>query len=170
MISTAIFAFLMHHSSPGMLRPVRPSTAIRKIIIISFFFGLITFLSVSLTAIWAFPLSSLSKASFYSELFNTNNLKWAYYIISFYMFLNIAALPVLTITIRKNFMKLVIPHLVPKDSFTITLPSAIVTSFIIVPCAILAIVLKDDIEIIIGLTGGVCGVFILLIFPACLVL
>lgn len=30
--------------------------------------------------------------------------------------------------------------------------------------------MKDDIEIIVGLTGGVCGVFILLTIPALLVL
>lgn len=30
--------------------------------------------------------------------------------------------------------------------------------------------MKDDIEIIVGLTGGVCGVFILLTIPAVLVL
>lgn len=59
MISTAIFAFLMHHSSPGMLRPVRPTSAVRKIIFISFIFGLIAFLLVCLTAMWAFDLSTL---------------------------------------------------------------------------------------------------------------
>ncbi|CAD8203122.1 unnamed protein product [Paramecium octaurelia] len=170
MISTAIFAFLMHHSSPGMLRPVRPTSAIRKIIFISFIFGLLTFLFVCLTAIWAFPFKDLAAASFYNQLFNQGNLKWAYYIISFYMFLNIAALPVLTITIRKNLMKLVVPHLVPKDSLKITLPSAIFTLLIVVPCASLAVLLKDNIEIIVGLTGGVCGVFILLTIPAALVL
>lgn len=55
------------------------------------------------------------------------------------MFLNIAALPVLTITIRKNLMKLVAPQLVPKDSLKITLPTAIFTLLIVVPCATLAI-------------------------------
>lgn len=30
--------------------------------------------------------------------------------------------------------------------------------------------LKDEIELIVGLTGGVCGVFILLTIPAALVL
>ncbi|CAD8119395.1 unnamed protein product [Paramecium sonneborni] len=170
MISTAIFAFLMHHSSPGMLRPVRPSSAIRKIIFISFTFGLLTFLFVCLTASWAFTLENLSNVSFYSQCFSEGNLRWAYYIISFYMFLNIAALPVLTITIRKNLMKLVVPHLLPKDNLKITLPTALFTLLIVVPCAALAILLKDDIEIIVGLTGGVCGVFILLTIPAALVL
>lgn len=129
----------MHHSSPGMLRPVRPTSAVRKIIFISFIFGLLTFLFVCLTAMWAFPLEKLQKASFYNQMFNVGNIKWAYYIISFYMFLNIAALPVLTITIRKNLMKLVVPHLMPKNNFKITLPSAIFTLLIVVPCAALAV-------------------------------
>lgn len=55
------------------------------------------------------------------------------------MFLNIAALPVLTITIRKNLMKLVAPHLIPKDNLQITLPTALFTLIIILPCATLAI-------------------------------
>jgi len=70
MISTAIFAFLMHHSSPGMLRPVRPTSAIRKIIFISFTFGLLTFLFVCLTATLAFPKKDFADASFYNKLFN----------------------------------------------------------------------------------------------------
>ncbi|CAD8197690.1 unnamed protein product [Paramecium pentaurelia] len=170
MISTAIFAFLMHHSSPGMLRPVRPTSAIRKIIFISFAFGLFTFLFVCLTATLAFPKEDFADASFYNKLFNQKQLKWAYYIISFYMFLNIAALPVLTITIRKNLMKLVAPHLIPKDNLQITLPTALFTLLIILPCATLAILLKKQIEMIVGITGGVCGVFILLTIPAALVL
>lgn len=72
-------------------------------------------------------------------MFNVDGLRWAYYIISFYMFLNIAALPVLTITIRKNLMKLLVPHLMPKNNFKITLPSAIFTLLIVLPCASLAI-------------------------------
>jgi len=55
------------------------------------------------------------------------------------MFLNIAALPVLTITIRKNLMKLVAPHLIPKDNLKITIPTALFTLLIILPCATLAI-------------------------------
>jgi len=135
---------------------------------ISFGFGLLVFLLIPLTGIWAFP--GLNKYCFYNIVYNQDGVRWAYYIISFYMFLNIAALPVLTITIRKNMMKVLVPHLMPKNSLDITKASAGFTLLIVIPCALLSIVLKDDIEIVVGFTGGVCGVLILLIFPAMLVL
>lgn len=103
----------------------------------SFSFGLIVFLLIPLTGIWAFP--GLGKYCFYNIVFDQSPVKWAYYIISFYMFLNIAALPVLTITIRKNLMKLLVPHLLPKNSFQITKASVAFTLLISIPCTILTI-------------------------------
>jgi hypothetical protein len=54
------------------------------------------------------------------------------------MFLNIAAIPVLIITLRLNLMKLVVPHLVPKVSYQITKASTIATFFIVLPAVALA--------------------------------
>lgn len=150
-----------------MLRPVRPQSYIRTIILSSFSFGLLVFLLIPLTAIWAFP--GLSQYCFYNILFDQQYVRWAYYIISFYMFLNIAALPVLTITIRKNLMKLVAPHLMPKNTLAITPATAGFTMLIIIPCGILSIILKDQIEIVIGFTGGLCGTLILLVIPSLMV-
>lgn len=66
-------------------------------------------------------------------------------------------------------MKLFVPHLMPKSSFEVTKATAGFTLLIIVPCAMLALVLRDDIELVIGFTGGICGVLILLIVPPLLV-
>ncbi len=54
------------------------------------------------------------------------------------MFLNIAALPVLTITLRRNLMKLCVPHLLPANPLEITKATAITTLLILIPSIILA--------------------------------
>lgn len=43
---------------------------------------------------------------FYTEMFK-NKVNSVYYFTSFYLFLNVAAIPVLTIVLRKNLMALV---------------------------------------------------------------
>lgn len=95
------------------------------------------------------------------------------------MFLNVAALPVLTITLRMNLMKLVTPHLVPKKSFEVTMASFIYTLFIVLPVVGLAmgktvptiiLVLKEYIHFVVDITGGVCGTLIILVIPSLMVL
>lgn len=61
----------------------------------------------------------------------------AYYIISFYIFLNISALPVLTITIRKNMMKLCLPNNTTNE-LALNLHSVIFTLLVILPTFVLA--------------------------------
>ena len=97
------------------------------------------------------------------------------------MFLNIAALPVLTITIRRNMMKLCVPHLLPKDPLSITPATGIATLLILAPCITLAMrnyfeyhyynqVLRNNIDTVVSFTGGVCGVMIMLVLPSMMIL
>ena len=81
---------------------------------------------------------NLSEYCYFNTVFDQYPVQFAYYIISTYMFLNVAALPVLTITLRMNLMKLVTPHLVPKKSFEVTKASFIYTLFIVLPVVGLA--------------------------------
>lgn len=53
--------------------------------------------------------------STYTNVFR-GKLDVIYYITSFYMFLNIAAFPILIITMRNNIMKCFIPDKIPKVS------------------------------------------------------
>lgn len=55
------------------------------------------------------------------------------------MFLNISSLPVLTITLRTNLMKMIAPQYLPKSSLKITRSTAIATFLIIVPSGFLAL-------------------------------
>lgn len=136
----------------------------------------------------AFP--ELSAYDYYSQPFDTDHVKFAYYFISFYIFLNISALPVMTLTIRlqinclkifrNNMMKMFVPNHLPRNSFEVTRWTALFTILIIGPSGVLAlgivdlllnlIALKNDIEFVVGMTGGVCGVIILMILPSLLVI
>lgn len=53
---------------------------------------------------------------YYNTIFK-GKFDWAYYFTSFYIFLNVAALPVLTIVLRNNSMKLITPEKFPKISY-----------------------------------------------------
>ncbi len=61
------------------------------------------------------------------------------------MMLNIAAFPVLTITLRNNMIKLFSPSNIPKRSYEITKTSLIYTAIILVPVMTCAIALRNDI-------------------------
>jgi hypothetical protein len=77
----------------------------------------------------------MAKQNYYNDNFEHTvpNTSWIFYIVSFYMFLNIAAFPVLTITARNNLMKAFIPDKVPANTSDITRYSIIFTLIIVVP-------------------------------------
>jgi hypothetical protein len=132
----------------------------------------------------AFP--GLSQYCYYNTLFDQKPVLFAYYIISFYMFLNIAALPVICITLRyfypviqrTNMMKLCVPHLLPKSSFEVTKATFWYTLLVILPCMGIALgrlkqiylVLQNYIEFVVGITGGVCGVILMMVIPSWMVI
>lgn len=72
---------------------------------------------ISIPTLGAFTFPRLSEYCYFNTAFDQYPVYFAYYIISTYMFLNVASLPVLTITLRMNIMKLLVPHLVPKVSY-----------------------------------------------------
>jgi len=49
-----VFAFLSHHSLPGILKPVRPENSIRKIIFWGYICGCFIMFMVAITAVFAF--------------------------------------------------------------------------------------------------------------------
>lgn len=49
-----VFAFLSHHSLPGILKPIRPETSIKKVIFWGYVCGCIIMYMVALTAVLAF--------------------------------------------------------------------------------------------------------------------
>ena len=68
---------------------------------------------ISITGIMAFgeELKDGDRKHYYNIVFK-DHILWIFYIISFYMFLNIAAFPVLTIVTRMNLMKCFVPDFI----------------------------------------------------------
>ena len=57
---------------------------------------------------------------FNNDFKGKTGVSWIYYVSSFYVMFNIAAVPVLTIVVRNNLMKLISPHLMPKVAYEVT--------------------------------------------------
>ena len=138
--STAVFAFMCHHSIPSMLRPVKPARYIKTILYTGFATGATILIIISLTGILAFGdlyMSNKEKKSYYNMWFD-DNINWIYYIISFYLFFNITAFPVLVITTRNNLMKCIVPNKIPVRNWEITKWTFAFTIFILAPVLIIA--------------------------------
>ena len=132
-----MLAYVLHHSLPSMVRPCRPSEKISSILYIAFIGAFLVFILLSLTGMWAF--ANLENFQYYNLAFDEGITTGLYYFISFYIFLNISALPVMTITIRKNMMKLCLPEEYTTDLFKVLWISVSYTLLVLVPCFILAI-------------------------------
>jgi hypothetical protein len=107
-------------------------------------FGLIIMIFIPLTAILAFGTNLVDDKTlkYYNEDFK-NHEKFIYYFVSFYMMFNIAAFPVLTITLRNNMMKLFSPNHLPKRSYDITKRTLMYTAIILIPVLISAVSLRN---------------------------
>lgn len=68
LFSAAVLAYMSHHSLPGILRPVNPSTAIKTILNTGFIFGGLIFLFVPMTGMMAFP--GLKQYCYYNIVFD----------------------------------------------------------------------------------------------------
>jgi hypothetical protein len=60
--------------------------------------------------------NALTKDSYYNNYYK-EDLPGVFYIASFYIFLNVAAFPVLTITSRNNLMKLIAKSKIPACTY-----------------------------------------------------
>lgn len=54
MFGNVVFAFLSHHSLPGILKPVKPEKSIKKVIFFGYICGCIIMYLVAITAVFAF--------------------------------------------------------------------------------------------------------------------
>lgn len=112
-----VFIFIYHHSIPGIVYPVRPQSAVPRMFLISNIVGAL-FLFIEAQLAW-YAFSSLPNncedtgegASFPCKPdpngFNQNfaGIPVIGQIVQFYPMLNVAAVPILTITLRNNLME-----------------------------------------------------------------
>lgn len=126
---------------------------------------------IPLTAIMAFgnnlihPKTTMFGAShsliYYNEDFK-GKLDFIYYIVSFYVFLNVAAFSVYIIVIRTNVLAILKPEIdANKISKTTVTFSGVLLGIILV----VSYALRDDIQVALSFTGGIFGCVILFFLP-----
>ena len=113
-----------------------------------------------------------------SGLYNENflGLPGIGQICNFYPMLNIAAVPILNITLRNNLLEVLpIKDFLRRNNICLFLledhKRSIkgLWSIILSIPAIIVVIFVRDVQKLVTYTGGICGTFILLIFPATLV-
>lgn len=177
------FGLLMHHSIPSMLSSVKNQKDIKKIHFSAFGLGTVLFIAISFTSVMAFgkcldnsstfstqceSAGLLTHDSYYNNYFK-KELSPVFYIASFYIFLNVAAFPVLTITSRNNLMKLVAKDKVPKVSFKITKWTFLFTLIIVTPIITISLLTKN-VQLVLDFTGGILGTMLMIILPCLFVI
>jgi hypothetical protein len=85
-----------------------------------------------------------------------------YYIVSFYVFLNIAAFSVYTIVIRTNVLKVFFPEV---DPMKVSKKTITLTIGLLVIICIVGLTLQEYIQYVLDFTGGVFGSMILFFLP-----
>jgi hypothetical protein len=102
---------MFHHSLPGIARQVKNTTDTSFFIKTAFLISGFTLLVIPITSTLAFGMDLGShKYKYYNFDFDAySESKFIYYIVSFYVFLNIAAFSVYIIVIRTNILKVFFP-------------------------------------------------------------
>lgn len=191
------FAFIYHHSVSGIVYPVRPQSSIKPMFLYSNIIGSI-FLCVEAMLAWVafgalthpcvepddwnvthkgipfveeFPCAV-------SALYNENflDIPFISQVVNFYPMLNIAAVPILNITLRNNLLDVLpIKAFLKKQNFCLFLlddhkPMIKGIWSIILTIPVISIVTwYRDVQTLVTYTGGFCGAFILLIIPVTMV-
>ncbi|KRX01663.1 hypothetical protein PPERSA_03747 [Pseudocohnilembus persalinus] len=168
--SNTVLAFALHHSIPSMLTPVRPEKKIKNVYQSAFAISFGVFTIMPILAVLAFgdDLVSETGLKFFNYDFQQSE-PLVFYISSFYMFLNITAFPVLTITTRNNLMKLIVPMQVPEQSHEITRYTLLFTILIVTPIFLIAYSVQN-IQIVLDLIGGIFGVILITLIPSLLII
>ena len=113
LFANTVFIFVVHHSISGIVKPVRPQTSVYNTLFYSFAIGGSILWVESVLAALAFSrIDNTNCDTFPCEiqsLYNENftSLPFIGQVCNFYPALNVAALPILTITLRNNLFVLV---------------------------------------------------------------
>ena len=108
-----VFVFIYHHSIPGIMYPIRPQQAVGKMFLTSNIVASCLLFLEGFLAYMAFSGINHDCSEGYpcsvQKLFNENfqDIPVVGQICQFYPMLNISAVPILTITLRNNFMQVV---------------------------------------------------------------
>ena len=106
---------MFHHSFPNIAATVKNSNDLRFFTRWGFIIAGSILMLIPWTGIMAFGDALGSKSSKDLKYYNfdfQDDIPFIFYFVSFYVFLNVAALPVYVIVIRANLLKIVSKHFV----------------------------------------------------------
>lgn len=166
LFANSVFIFVVHHSISGIVKPVRPQKAVYGILFYSFSIGGSILIVEAILAALAFShIDNTNCNEFPCEiqgLYNENfeALPVIGQITNFYPTLNVAAVPILTITLRNNLFVM----LGMTQSSETRLKKALWSFGLSLPVIIISCVFKNP-QVIMTYTGGLGGTSILFIIP-----
>ncbi|EAS05856.2 transmembrane amino acid transporter protein (macronuclear) [Tetrahymena thermophila SB210] len=180
------FALLMHHAIPSMFYSIENQKNIKKVSFAAFGIGSLSIVLLSIFGVMAFGkcldaekghnnsecvgLGYATGSSYFNSYFQgIGDADWAFYISSFYIFLNVAAFPVLIITCRNNLMKFLAKDKIPAISYKITKWTIFFTLLIAGPIFAISLTVKN-IQIVLDWVSGIFGSMLINLFPSSFVI
>lgn len=165
---------MFHHSFPSIAANVKNSADLSFSLRYAFLIAGSINMIIPWTGVMAFGEtlkfeSSSSDLKYYNFDFE-NPIPFIYYFVSFYVFLNVAAMPVYIIVIRGNILKILKPQIdskvVSSTRIVILETTLIATLIILAVILVISFFAQNFIQIVLDFTGGIFGVAILFIIPA----
>jgi len=172
---TAIYAFMCHHSLPGIIAPMKSKLRVTSILAMDFVIIASVYILLGILAVICFgnDLNSL-----YIYKFKTFHIKpLAVFLQLFPVFTLSSNFPLLTITLRNNMIHLVKIIMGPQktnESEVMREPATWFRGFLFTLCAlapafIITMFDNRNVTLLVRLTGSYPGLFIMFVFPAVLV-
>eukprot|EP00824_Muranothrix_gubernata_P026476 TRINITY_DN9321_c0_g1_i3.p1 TRINITY_DN9321_c0_g1~~TRINITY_DN9321_c0_g1_i3.p1 ORF type:complete len:319 (-),score=46.99 TRINITY_DN9321_c0_g1_i3:21-977(-) len=186
----AVYAFMCHHSLPGMITPISRKEKMSILLFIDYVFVLISYLILCVTAIFAFgnieyddcpshPGHPCKLQSLYTLNFASYDIRViAGYLELFPVFTLTSSFPLICITLRNN-IRVLIEGLLPKKpdhemEQELTPRQDLMRRMLFgclaaTPPYIVAF-FTHDVRFLVNITGSFAGIVIQYVIPACLVL
>ncbi|XP_055340503.1 transmembrane protein 104-like [Paramacrobiotus metropolitanus] len=166
---TAVYAFMCHHSLPGVVTPIRHKSRVYGLIFGDYFSALCLYLLLALTGVF---LYKQPKDLYTLNFFDVGDKSQIapdvirYFLALFPVFTLSSTFPIVGITLRNNirtlfglFTKKDFPWMIEKFAFPL---------ITLIPPICIAL-LTDEVQILVGITGSYAGCGIQYVIPAMMV-
>eukprot|EP01029_Cantina_marsupialis_P007347 TRINITY_DN181246_c0_g1_i1.p1 TRINITY_DN181246_c0_g1~~TRINITY_DN181246_c0_g1_i1.p1 ORF type:complete len:468 (-),score=108.41 TRINITY_DN181246_c0_g1_i1:242-1645(-) len=179
MTGNAIFSFMLHHSIPGLVSPIRPSRKIKPAIFVGYIIGVVLYIILCGSAMFAFGdiadpkcLDHNSEACKIQDMYNLNfasfHLQWVAKFLNVYPTMMVAIFPLIAITTRNNIAQLVGVDSSKLGEGGITKQQILFTFIATIPPIVVALCTKN-VQAVSSITGGYAGLAIMFVIPAVMV-
>lgn len=175
LFGAAVYAFMCHHSLPSILTPIENKSYITRMFVLDFIGILLSYFMLCGSAMLAFgnevhefcenkPGHPCQIQGLYTLNFASYDMRWvASFLSLFPVFTLTSNFPMIAITLRNNLMQL-FPSILPNSSFR----QSFFTICAIGPAFLISF-LTRNVKVLVTLTGGYAGLFIMFVFPALMV-